>query len=143
MGHHPMGATADPNPRFLTDKLVDSSAMSMGETAENLHDMFPDITKEMADEYSIRCQAKGRSVPIESGKIGEMIVPMTVYTKDGWVVADKDEQPRPETTMEGLGEAEDSFRVMGRRHGRQFLGLERRCSGLYSDDKRQGRRTGH
>ena len=26
MGHHPMGATADPNPRFLTDKLVDSSA---------------------------------------------------------------------------------------------------------------------
>ena len=22
MGHHPMGATADPNPRFLTDKLV-------------------------------------------------------------------------------------------------------------------------
>ena len=31
MGHHPMGATADPNPRFLTDKLVDPSAMSMGE----------------------------------------------------------------------------------------------------------------
>ena len=24
MGHHPMGATADPNPRFLTDKLVDT-----------------------------------------------------------------------------------------------------------------------
>ena len=58
MGHHPMGATADPNPRFLTDKLVDSSAMSMGETAENLHDMFPEITKEMTDEYSIHCQQK-------------------------------------------------------------------------------------
>lgn len=113
MGHHPMGATADPNPRFLTDKLVDSSAMSMGETAENLHDMFPHITKDKTDEYSLLCQKKADQA-IKSGKIGEMIVPMTVYTKDGWVVADKDEQPRPETTMEGLGKLRTPFRVMGR-----------------------------
>ena len=113
MGHHPMGATADPNPRFLTDKLVDSSAMSMGETAENLHDMFPEITKEMTDEYSLLCQKKAAAA-INSGKIGEMIVPMTVYTKDGWTVADKDEQPRPETTVEGLAKLKTPFRVMGR-----------------------------
>ncbi len=113
MGHHPMGATADPNPRFLTDRLVDSSAMSMGETAENLHDMFPHITKEMTDEYSLLCQKKADDA-IKSGKIGEMIVPMTVYTKDGWVVADTDEQPRPETTMEGLGKLRTPFRVMGK-----------------------------
>lgn len=113
MGHHPMGATADPNPRFLTDKLVDSSAMSMGETAENLHDMFPEITKEMTDEYSLHCQQKAANA-IKSGKIGEMIVPMTVYTKAGWIVADRDEQPRPETTMEGLANLRTPFRVMGR-----------------------------
>jgi acetyl-CoA acyltransferase len=113
MGHHPMGATADPNPRFLTDKLVDSSAMSMGETAENLHDMFPHITKDMTDEYSLYCQKKAADA-IKSGKIGEMIVPMTVYTKDGWKVADTDEQPRPETTMEGLNKLRTPFRVMGR-----------------------------
>ncbi|MGA8833491.1 MAG: thiolase family protein [Desulfomonilaceae bacterium] len=113
MGHHPMGATADPNPRFLTDKLVDSSAMSMGMTAENLHDMFPHITKEMTDEYSLICQQKAARA-IQSGKIGEMIVPMTVYTKNGWVVADKDEQPRPQTTMEGLASLKTPFRVMGK-----------------------------
>ncbi len=113
MGHHPMGSTADPNPRFLTDRLVDPSAMSMGETAENLHDMFPDITKEMADEYSYHCQQKAAKA-IASGKISEMIVPMTVYTKEGWTVADKDEQPRPETTMEGLGTLRTPFRVMGK-----------------------------
>ncbi|MFH0822479.1 MAG: thiolase family protein [Pseudomonadota bacterium] len=113
MGHHPMGATADPNPRFLTDKLVDESAMSMGMTAENLHDMFPDITKEMTDEYSLVCQKKAADA-IASGKIGEMIVPMTVYTKNGWVVANKDEQPRPETTKEGLGSLRTPFRVMGK-----------------------------
>ena len=113
MGHHPMGATADPNPRFLTDKLVDQSAMSMGMTAENLHDMFPEISKEMTDEYSMLCQQKAAKA-IQSGKIGEMIVPMTVYTKNGWVVADKDEQPRPETTLEGLGKLKTPFRVMGK-----------------------------
>ena len=37
------------------------SAMSMGETAENLHDMFPEITKEMTDEYSLLLPAKGGS----------------------------------------------------------------------------------
>jgi len=42
-----------------------------------------------------------------------MLVPMTVYTKNGWVVADKDEQPRPETNMEGLGKLKTPFRVMG------------------------------
>lgn len=113
MGHHPMAATADPNPRFLTDKLVDASALSMGETAENLHDMFPDITKEMADEYAVRCQQKAGKA-IKSGKIADMIVPMTVYTKKGWVVADRDEQPRPETTLEGLADLRTPFRVMGK-----------------------------
>ena len=113
MGHHPMGATADPNPRFLTDKLVDQSAMSMGATAENLHDMFPHISKEMADEYSMICQKKADDA-VKSGKISEMIVPMTVYTKNGWIVADKDEQPRPETNLEGLAKLKTPFRVMGK-----------------------------
>src|SRR5205823_12662999 len=36
MGHHPMGEGADPNPRILADRLVDPSALVMGQTAENL-----------------------------------------------------------------------------------------------------------
>jgi len=136
MGHHPMGATADPNPRFLTDKLVDPSAMSMGETAENIHDMFPDITKEMTDEYSLHCQQRAAKA-IQSGKISEMIVPMTVYTKNGWMVADTDEQPRPETTMEGLTNLRTPFRVMGRVTAGNSSGLNDGAAGalLMSMDK--------
>lgn len=136
MGHHPMGATADPNPRFLTDKLVDESAMSMGATAENLHDMFPDITKEMADEYSMLCQEKADAA-IKSGKIAEMIVPMTVYTKNGWIVADKDEQPRPETTLEGLAKLKTPFRVMGKVTAGNSSGLNDGAAGalLMTKDK--------
>ena len=41
MGRHPMGSSADPNPRFLAEKLVSSDALNMGATAERLHDRFP------------------------------------------------------------------------------------------------------
>src|SRR5436309_12763149 len=46
MGHHPMGENVDFNPRFVSERLIDESAASMGQTAENLHDRFPEITKE-------------------------------------------------------------------------------------------------
>jgi acetyl-CoA acyltransferase len=113
MGHHPMGATADPNPRFLVDRLVSEDALVMGKTAENLHDMFPEITKEMADEYAMLSQQRTAKADKE-GKISKMIVPMTVYTPEGWVVADRDQQPRPDTTMEGLKELKTPFRAMGK-----------------------------
>src|SRR6188472_4651740 len=45
MGHHPMGADVDFNPRFVAERLVDDSAVTMGATAENLHDRFPQLTK--------------------------------------------------------------------------------------------------
>ena len=136
MGHHPMGSTADPNPRFVTDRLVDESALSMGATAENLHDIFPNITKEMTDEYALRCQAKADAA-IKSGKIRSMIVPMTVYTKEGWKVADKDEQPRPETTMESLSKLKTPFRVMGKVTAGNSSGLNDGAAGciLMAKDK--------
>ena len=59
MGHHPMGEGVDPNPRFVSEKLVDASALVMGSTAENLHDRFPHLTKERADAYALGSQAQG------------------------------------------------------------------------------------
>jgi len=58
MGRHPMGEGVDPNPRILAEKLVDPSALVMGQTAENLHDRLPDITKERADAFGLASQQK-------------------------------------------------------------------------------------
>src|SRR5487761_456624 len=58
MGRHPMGEQVDPNPRFVSEKLVDESALFMGMTAENLHDRFPAITRERADAYALGSQRK-------------------------------------------------------------------------------------
>src|SRR4051812_41916539 len=49
MGRHPMGEGVDPNPRIISERLVDPSALVMGQTAENLHDRAPDITRERCD----------------------------------------------------------------------------------------------
>src|SRR5689334_23447660 len=56
MGRHPMGEQVDPNPRIISEKLVDTSALVMGSTAENLHDRYPAITKERADAYAVASQ---------------------------------------------------------------------------------------
>src|SRR5213082_1734328 len=54
MGHNPMGEDVDFNPRFVAERLVDPSAVTMGATAENLHDRFPELTKQEADAYAMR-----------------------------------------------------------------------------------------
>ncbi|CAM5270033.1 Acetyl-CoA C-acyltransferase OS=Streptomyces tendae OX=1932 GN=GUR47_31845 PE=3 SV=1 [Streptomyces tendae] len=58
MGRHPMGEGVGPNPRFVSEKLVDESGLLMGMTAENLHDRYPSITKRRADKYAVRWQEK-------------------------------------------------------------------------------------
>src|SRR5213596_2937967 len=58
MGHHAMGEEVDFNPRFVAERLVDPSAVTMGATAENLHDRFPDLTKDDADAFAVRSQQR-------------------------------------------------------------------------------------
>lgn len=129
MGHHPIAINADPNPRFLADRIASEDALIMGKTAENLHDLFPDLTRELADAYALRSQQKAARAQ-EEGAIQKMIVPMTVYGRAGWQVADRDQQPRPETTMEGLRDLKAPFRAQGRVTAGNASGLNDGACGL-------------
>jgi acetyl-CoA acyltransferase len=113
MGHHPMGEDVDFNPRFVAERLVDTSAVTMGATAENLHDRFPKLTKEEADAFAVRSQHRAAAA-WENGVMREAVVPMTVFTDDGWRRADRDEFLRPDTSMEGLADLPTPFRPGGR-----------------------------
>src|SRR5439155_17131285 len=88
MGHHPMGDDVDFNPRFVAERLVDTSAVTMGATAENLHDEFPQITKEDADRYAVESQRRA-ALAWQNGVMKETVVPMAGFTDDGWKVADR------------------------------------------------------
>jgi acetyl-CoA acyltransferase len=113
MGHHPMGDDVDFNPRFVAERLVDPSAVTMGATAENLHDRFPQLTKEDADAFAVRSQQRAAAA-WNDGVMRETVVPMSVFTDDGWRVADRDEFLRPDTSMAGLAELKTPFRAGGR-----------------------------
>ncbi|MFP4477522.1 MAG: thiolase family protein [Desulfatibacillaceae bacterium] len=113
MGHLPMGFMRDPHPR--AEKVMgDASAFNMGMTAENIHDRWPEFTREEADRYAVHCQQKAHKA-IEAGKFRDMIIPIEAGRADGsTAIVDKDQPPRPETTMEGLATLRTPFRENGR-----------------------------
>ena len=112
MGHLPMGFMRDPHPR-LEDVMGGPSAFNMGLTAENLHERFPEFTKEMADRYAERCQ-ENADLAIQAGKMKDMVIPMEVEMADGTrILADQDQPPRPGTTLEGLGNLKTPFKEDG------------------------------
>jgi acetyl-CoA acyltransferase len=113
MGHHPMGADVDFNPRFVAERLVDMSAVTMGATAENLHDVFPQLTKGDADRFAVESQRRAMSA-WDNGVMSETVVPMAVFTDSGWRVADRDEFLRPDTSLESLAALRTPFRAGGR-----------------------------
>ncbi|RFA12745.1 acetyl-CoA acetyltransferase [Subtercola boreus] len=113
MGRHPMGFGADPNPRFLSEKLVGAEALNMGMTAERIHDRFPALTKERSDRYALRSQQKVAAA-YEANKIQPDLIPVATRSESGWGLATRDEAPRPETTMEGLAGLRTPFRPHGR-----------------------------
>jgi acetyl-CoA acyltransferase len=114
MGHHPIGEGVDPNPRFLAEKLVDPSALVMGQTAENLHDRFPHLTKERADAFAAASQAK-LAKAYADGKVQPDLVPVATRSAErGWGLATADEPPRPGTTVEDLAELKTPFRPHGK-----------------------------
>ena len=113
MGHHPMGEDIDPNPRFVSESLVDPSALVMGTTAENLHDEVPDVTRERCDEYAVLSQERVAKAQAD-GVFDDHVVPMTVWSEQGWRVVSEDEHPRPGTTTEDLAALRAPFRAGGR-----------------------------
>jgi acetyl-CoA acyltransferase len=113
MGRHPMLEDVDYNPRFVAERLIDPSAATMGQTAENLHDRFPQLTKDAADAYSVRSHHR-LAEAWQNGVMGETVVPMSVFTDDGWQEADYDEFLRADTTVEAIRDLPTPFRPGGR-----------------------------
>ncbi|MEJ7630428.1 MAG: thiolase family protein [Nocardioidaceae bacterium] len=114
MGHHPMGEGVDPNPRIIAEKLVDPSALVMGQTAENLHDRFPDVTRERADAFAVASQAR-TAAAYANGTMQPHLVDVATRSPElGWGLVSRDEPPRPGTTVADLETLKTPFRPHGR-----------------------------
>lgn len=113
MGRHPMGFNADPNPRFLAERLVDADALNMGCTAEKIHDRFPHLTKERADAFAVGSQQKAAAA-YQKSQIQQDLISVSAASESGWQIVDRDELLRPDSTLEGMQGLKTPFRVHGR-----------------------------
>lgn len=93
---------------MILDSLWDVNLdLHMGEITERLVDR-EDVSRQAQDEYALESHHRAAEA-IESGAFDEEIVP--VETGDGAV--DRDEGPRPESTLDDLADLPTSFRDDG------------------------------
>jgi acetyl-CoA acyltransferase len=93
--------------------MVDPSALVMGQTAENLHDRLPAISKERTDRFGLASQQKTAKA-YANGKLQPDLVPVAVRDpENGWGLATVDEAPR-DTSIEKLATLKTPFRPHGK-----------------------------
>ena len=86
---------------------------SMGETAENIFEQHPEITREKQDRFAYDSQMKAKAA-MEAGRFKDEIVPVAVPQRKGEpLIVDSDEHPRPDTTLDGLAKLKPAFRKGG------------------------------
>jgi 3-oxoadipyl-CoA thiolase len=86
---------------------------AMGETAENIAQMMPEITREQQDAFALASHQRAIAA-IDSGKFAEEIVPVSIPQRKGDpLLVSTDERPRRDTTMESLARLRPAFRKDG------------------------------
>ena len=129
MGHHPMGEGVDPNPRVLAERLVDPSALVMGQTAENLHDRFPGIGRDRCDAFAAASQARLAKAYADDRVQPDLVPVGTRSAEQGWGLAVRDEPPRPGTTVAALATLKTPFRPHGKVTAGNAAGLNDGATG--------------
>lgn len=99
--------------RFINPRMHELYGTdAMGETAENLVDMYS-ISREDQDKFALASQQKA-SAAWSSGRLAEEVVPVEIpQRKSDPVIFSKDEFIKPLTSLEGLSKLRAAFRKNG------------------------------
>lgn len=109
------GAKFGKSPKLLDslwEALTDSYCKTpMAMTAENLGTKYG-ITRAEADEFALKSQKRWAAAQ-ESGGFADEIAPIEIKGRKGPVTIDRDEHPRPDTTLEVLAKLPPVFKENG------------------------------
>jgi acetyl-CoA C-acetyltransferase len=84
----------------------------MGETAENLAERYA-VSREEQDAFALQSQHRA-SEAWEAGRFAEEVVPVDTFdARRRTITVERDEHPRPDTTLESLAGLEPVFRDPG------------------------------
>ena len=98
-----------PNPRMQEMYGTEQ----MGETAENIAALHPEITREMQDAFSVRSHQRAVAA-MDDGRFAEEILPISIPQRKGDpVLVTRDERPRRDTSLESLAKLRPAFRKEG------------------------------
>ncbi len=85
---------------------------SMPETGENVAEEFS-VSRQDQDAFAYRSQQR-MAAAIQSGAMAQEIIPVTITPRKGTpIIVDKDEHPRPDTTIEGLAALKPIIKANG------------------------------
>ena len=93
-----------PNPKIQSEHGIDS----MPQTAENVAQRY-NITREEQDQFAFESQQRAKAA-VEADRFKDQMIPVTITDRKGnETVVDKDEHPRPETSLEKLSQLRSIF----------------------------------
>lgn len=112
MSHVPMGGfNPSLNPKLMAPEAP-AAYIGMGTTAENLARKY-NISRDQQDQFALTSHRKATSAQ-QQGKFVNEIVPITATGFDGKTfMADKDEGPRADTSLEALAKLKPAFAEKG------------------------------
>jgi acetyl-CoA C-acetyltransferase len=97
---------------MINDALWDASNdYHMGVTAENVAQQW-ELTREELDEFAASSQQKACAA-MESGRFQNEIVPIEIKKRKETIVFNRDEGPRPGTTVAGISKLRPAFKKDG------------------------------
>lgn len=97
---------------YMTSALFDAYAkIPMAITAENLGEKYS-ITRAESDQYAYQSQQRYKAA-LDRGDFKQEIGAVVVEGKKGSVTIDKDEHPKPETTLEKINAMKSLFKKDG------------------------------
>lgn len=108
---------------------------AMGITAENLAEKY-NITREEQDELALTSQKRAVKA-IEEGKFKDEIIPVEIKSRKKTIIADTDEYPKNDATLEGLAKLRPAFKEDGTVTAGNASGMNDGASGvvLMSEEK--------
>ena len=98
--------------RFVNPRFSEQWVVTLGETAELVAERHG-VTREEQDAFAAQSQRRA-SEAIESGRFDAELVPVSISRRKGEpLVVERDEHPRPDTSLESLAKLAPAFRRGG------------------------------
>ena len=97
--------------RMVNPKMPERWTISLGQTAEVVAEKYA-VSREDQDRFAFESQRRAKAAQ-DAGRFDAEIVPVTVRGRKTETVVERDEHPRPETTLESLAKLKPAFKAGG------------------------------